>query len=202
MRPYYDIISPGVGRRVGLYPSATHAPSFRWRVIMFIIMSTVGKLSMCRTRTPLRIPSQEEFNSYRGGHTHKKWLKLPSDWRCPSCNRTKFQQLRWTKSLTGYGVPKGQYQWLAPIHEHHDHGAETGELISRFADTMLCYDCNNAEGRTKRLLLLPADFSFSPHELRLFVTGIPHCGVDLDLDIAKGIAADCLALRAVRRSVQ
>jgi rubredoxin len=151
--------------------------------------------SLCRTRTPLRVPTPEDFTGYRGGHTPKKWTRLPYDWRCPSCGRSKYEQIRWTKSITGYGVPKGEYQWLAPIHEHHDHGGGTRERAPRFAPTMLCFDCNNAEGRTKDLLDLPGDFSFSPEEMRVFITGLPHCGVDIDLDAAKTIADLVLRFR-------
>jgi hypothetical protein len=85
--------------------------------------------SLCRTRTPIRVPSRRDFDSYRGGHTPQKWARLSHDWRCPSCKRSKFEQLRWTKSISGFGVPKGEYQWLAPIHEHHDHGADGGENV-------------------------------------------------------------------------
>jgi rubredoxin len=151
--------------------------------------------SLCRTRTPLRIPTPEEFIGYRGGHTHQKWTRLPHGWHCPSCGRSKYEQVRWTKCITGYGVPKGEYQWLAPIHEHHDHGGDAEERAPRIRPTMLCFDCNNAEGRTKTLLDLPCDFSFSPDELREFITGLPHCGVDIDLDIAKTKADQLLRFR-------
>jgi hypothetical protein len=151
--------------------------------------------SLCRTRTPIRVPNQEDFDSYCGGHTHEKWGRLSHDWRCPSCKRSKFEQRRWTKSISGFGVPKGEYQWLAPIHEHHDDGADGGERPPRFPRTMLCYDCNNADGRTKCLLELPEDFSFSPEELSMFVTGIHHCGVDIDVDAAEKLACLELTLR-------
>jgi len=158
-------------------------------------MKSFDSKSLCQTRTPLRVPTPEDFAGYRGAHTDKKWTRLPRDWRCPSCRRSKYEQLRWTKSITGRGVPKGEYQWLAPIHEHHDHGGDTGERAPRFPPTMLCFDCNIAEGRTKDRLDLPRDFSFSPVELSVFITGLPHCGVDTDLDAAKKTADLILALR-------
>ena len=158
-------------------------------------MPELSKLSLCRRRTPVRVPCDLDLQEYRGGHTNKKWAQLPGHWRCPSCNRSKLEQLRWTRSITGFGVPKGQYQWLAPIHEHHDHGADSGVRPARFPATMLCFDCNNADGRAKRILSLPEDFSFSVDELSSFITGIPHCGVDINLEVAEQIARYVLATR-------
>lgn len=160
-------------------------------------MSGDGVRSLCKTRIPIRIPGLDDLAAYRGAHTAKKWSQLSLEWECPSCRRSKFQQLRWTKSITGYGVPKGEYQWLAPIHDHHDHGADSGSRNARFPNTMLCFDCNNADGRAKRLLALPEDFSFSPSELEQFVTGIPHCGVDIDL-----VRADLIAREYLSRGAQ
>jgi hypothetical protein len=141
-----------------------------------------------RERKPLREPTQQDFESYRGGHTFKKWAGLPSDWHCPACKRSKFQLLTWTKSLTGYGgTIRGQYQWLAPIQEHHDHRADGGAHSPRFCATLICSDCNTADGKVKRLLKLPRDFSFSPEELGQIITGYAHCGIDTDLAIARNI---------------
>ena len=112
-----------------------------------------------RERKPLREPTQQDFESYRGGHTFKKWAGLPSDWHCPACKRSKFQLLTWTKSLTGYGgTIRGQYQWLAPIQEHHDHHSDGGAHSPRFCATLICSDCNTADGKVKRLLNCPRLF--------------------------------------------
>jgi hypothetical protein len=140
-----------------------------------------------KKRKPVKVPIIEDFESYRGGHTFKKWRALPKGWRCPGCRRTPFELLTWTRSRTGYGVPIGKYQWLAPLHEHHDHRIDGFATASRFPSTLICSDCNHAEGRAKRRLHLPKWFSFSPVELRHFVTGSPHNGVEIDLDRAQGI---------------
>jgi len=119
----------------------------------------------------VKIPTREDFESYRGGHTFKKWRTLPAAWHCPACGRTPFELLTWTRSKTGYGVPVGEYQWLAPLHEHHDHRIDGYAIAPRFVATLICSDCNHAEGRAKRHLHLPKWFSFSPGELRSFVIG-------------------------------
>lgn len=140
-----------------------------------------------RPRKLLRVPTVEEFLAYGGGHTRKKWQALPHDWRCPACGRSPFELLTWTRSITGYGVPKGEYQWLAPLHEHHDHRVDGCVLAPRFPSAIICSDCNHADGRAKRQLGLPAWFSFSPAELRSFLTGHPHNGVVIDLAKAREV---------------
>lgn len=141
----------------------------------------------------LRVPTQEDFDKYSGGHTFKKWSALPPDWRCPACKRSKFQLLTWTKCLTGYGgILPGEYQWLAPIHEHHDHRSDNGIDSPRFAPTLICGNCNSADASVKRRLRLPSQFSFSPSELGQFVTGYPHDRVTADPEIAKKIYAELL----------
>ncbi len=140
-----------------------------------------------RKRKLLKTPTFEDLEAYRGGHTRKLWAVLPRDWRCPACSRSRFEILTWTKSITGYGVPIGEYQWLAPLHGHHDHRSDAAGATPRFPATVICSDCNNADGRAKRQLALPAYFSFSPAELHQFVTGYPHNGVVIDLDRATGV---------------
>jgi len=141
----------------------------------------------------VKIPTREDFESYRGGHTFKKWRTLPAAWHCPACGRTPFELLTWTRSKTGYGVPVGEYQWLAPLHEHHDLRIDGYAIAPRFVATLICSDCNHAEGRAKRHLHLPKWFSFSPGELRSFVIGSPHNGVTINMDRAREIYAQLLA---------
>jgi len=143
----------------------------------------------------LPLPTIEDFAGYTGGHTHRKWRQVGHEWRCPSCKRTKFEQLTWTQQRRDNGrVPTGRFIWLAPIVEHHDHGAIRGLRHPRFAPTLLCFDCNIAEGRVKRVLRLPSDFSFSPEELNAFITGYPHRRVTENLDIAAQIAERVIRL--------
>jgi hypothetical protein len=148
-----------------------------------------------RKHLTLPVPTQADFDQYKGGHTHKKWVVVGPDWCCPSCRRAKFEQLTWTQRRTQNGrVATGEYAWLAPIIAHHDHGA-TGLRAPRFPPTYLCFDCNIAEGRAKRMLKLPPDFSFSPQELACFVTGYPHRRVTENLEVAERIAVAILAFR-------
>ncbi|SRR5712692_4808466 len=146
----------------------------------------MGKLLTRRSARP--IPTREDFEAYRGAHTHKIWASLPRHWQCPSCGRTRFQLLTWTKSLTDSSRRVfGDYHWLAAIHEHHDHRSENGYYLPRFAPAFICGNCNSADGAVKRRFKLPVDFSFSPQELSKFVVGHPHDGVEIDFEAAKSL---------------
>jgi hypothetical protein len=50
----------------------------------------------------------------------------------------------------------------------------------RFDTTLICGDCNSADGAAKRRLGLPPTFSFTPTEIRTFVVGKPHAGITID----------------------
>jgi hypothetical protein len=72
--------------------------------------------------------------------------------------------------------------WAVGIHKHHDHG-----MPPRFPVTPICEQCNSADGHAKRMLGLPANWSFSPHEIGRFVTATPHSNHIVNLHIALSI---------------
>jgi hypothetical protein len=75
---------------------------------------------------------------------------------------------------------------MAGLHEHHDHACsryETG--VARFPPTILCDQCNSADGAAKRRLSLPESFSFSPAQIAEFVTATPHGKHKINFDLAK-----------------
>jgi hypothetical protein len=80
--------------------------------------------------------------------------------------------------------------WMAGLHGHHDHGGDLDGYGARFPETLICDQCNAADGRIKRTLRLPKDFSFSPDELRLFIKSVPHGSHTVDLEAAKNIALE------------
>lgn len=59
--------------------------------------------------------------------------------------------------------------------------------VRRFPETLVCDQCNSADGQAKRQLKLPANFSFSPSEIRQFVTAAPHEGHRIDIQRAQAI---------------
>lgn len=155
----------------------------------------------------MKVPTQEEYRSYDGAHCFRLWRSLSEDWNCPACGRSKFEIMRWTfrckrkDPQTGRCLEKYE-GWVAGLHKHHDHGAdyvwrsffdsdETHEqwrqrytAAMRFPETVICDQCNAADGRAKRRLGLPAHFSFTPDEIGRFVLSAPHEQHHLDIDEA------------------
>jgi hypothetical protein len=159
-----------------------------------------------------RIPTQADYEEFDGGHCHQLWKATPEDWRCPGCGRSKFELLRWTKrtpaSLAADRTP--YWAWLAILQRHHDHalGAfDHGDLLlpQRFAETVICGQCNGADGIAKRLLRLPFDWSFSPAEIAQFITAQPHARHRVDSAAAArlhAMAASEDTLEIVQRALR
>lgn len=131
-----------------------------------------------------KIPTQDDFRNYTGLHCHRLWAEVGDDFICPGCGRTKFQMLHWGKRF-----PKSQssfMDWVAVLHRHHDHSQGVfrfGE--GRFPETVICDQCNSADGAAKRRLVLPRGFSFSPSEISQFIKSTPHGKHEIDFDAAR-----------------
>lgn len=96
--------------------------------------------------------------------------------------------MRWTirHSRRGVGKCSPYKDWMAGLHRHHDHAQGDVDVgRGRFQQTVICDQCNAADGQAKRHLDLPARFSFSPSEIREFVTATPHGKHQIDLNKAK-----------------
>jgi hypothetical protein len=134
------------------------------------------------------IPTLDDFLKYTGAHTPALWQSVGDTWVCPACRRTKFEQLRWTtrnpRSLDRFK------DWIAPLHTHHDHAAgHFGPGRPRFPATVMCDQCNAADGQAKKRLGLPPNFSFSPEEIGRFIVATPHQPHVVDLVLAAAIYA-------------
>lgn len=134
----------------------------------------------------MKVPTNEDFNKYTGLHCHQLWADVGEHWICPSCQRSKFEILRWTKRFPGK-----QYafmDWVAILHRHHDHSQDYNSLNARrFPQTIVCDQCNSADGVVKRKLKLPKSFSFSPEEISLFVSATPHGKHKINYEMALAI---------------
>ena len=126
-----------------------------------------------------RIPTDSEYQNYNGGHCQNLWRQTSESWCCPSCGRNKREILRWTRRKV---AGRSFWGWIAPLHNHHDHST-----LNRFPRTLICGDCNSADGLAKKELNLPSDWSFSPGEIRQFVTAIPHGSCCIDYQKAKDL---------------
>lgn len=78
--------------------------------------------------------------------------------------------------------------WVAALHNHHDHSADYMDIGTyRFPATLICGQCNSADGTVKRKLKLPKDFSFPPQEMREFIKATPHGKHEIDYERARSI---------------
>lgn len=134
----------------------------------------------------MRIPTQEEFLAYKGAHCFRLWEQVGPYWVCPGCGRNKFQLLRWTTRFPR--SPNAFEDWMAGLHGHHDHSVPMmSGLTPRFPETIVCDQCNAADGAAKRKLKLPRSFSFSPAEISAFVVAAPHDKHRINYDMANAI---------------
>lgn len=136
-----------------------------------------------KTRKWSRIPSELEIANFDGMHCNKIYQQaVASGWHCPCCGRSAQQLIRWTE-IRGtwfrakYADEHGMGFTIA-FALHHCHG------YGRFETTLICGDCNTADGTAKRKLGLPKSWSFSPSEIRQFVTVAPYSG-KITIDYAK-----------------
>ena len=131
-----------------------------------------------------KVPSESDFTSFDGAHGFDTWGRIPRDWLCPACKRSKFEILRWTRRRFRRSVGRCEpyMGWLAVLHLHHDHG-----FLPRFEETLICDQCNMADASAKRQLRLRPHFSFAPSEISRFITASPHGPHRIDYDEASTI---------------
>jgi hypothetical protein len=138
-----------------------------------------------RDNTNLRVPTLDEFQAFTGAHCHNIYQTLPLDWRCPGCDRSRFEVLRWTMLFPK--LPSRHEGWAGGFHVHHDHGPEHLGGPARFERTVVCEQCNSADATAKRRLKLPTWFSFAPSEIRRFVRPTAHGFHEVDYDGARDL---------------
>src|SRR5688572_16102869 len=130
---------------------------------------------MTKSRKYSRIPSPADLDAFTGMHCGRKYAEaVATGWRCPSCRRSARELVRWTEILgpswrARFGDEYGM-GFTISMATHHCHGN------GRFPRTLICGDCNSADGAAKRKLGLPDHWSFSPSEIAQFVAVAPHSG--------------------------
>jgi len=159
-----------------------------------------------KTRKWYRPPTQQEIDAFEGVHVAGRYRRcVQIGWRCPCCNRTAQELIRWSfinghTNRLKYGDEYGM-GWTLALIEHHCHSGDRDGWLPRFPVTLICGDCNSADGAAKRKLRLPEWWSFSPIEIKQFVTCVPHSGKTvIDYEKANKIWHE-ISLREIRASV-
>ncbi|WP_342738823.1 hypothetical protein [Bradyrhizobium sp. B117] len=136
---------------------------------------------------------------------NRGWASTREHWTCPCCQRGKAHIAR----VSSGGV------LLCRLEYHHDHLVDRAKrtfqeyrpcdkdretiiqvgraenalmlLVERFEQTLICIDCNLAEGRAKLELArtIEGDFTFTPAEIASFISVAPNRLHEIDLDKAK-----------------
>lgn len=137
------------------------------------------------------------------------WVRTPPHWSCPACGRPKAELVRINKNG----------DLMCRLVEHHDHMADVLErkfrehsiarehvvaddvaqefakrsatMVSAYDRTIICNDCNNSDPRAKALVAAPADFSFSPAEIRQFVSAQPNQDHEINVGEARRVWKEC-----------
>ncbi len=131
-----------------------------------------------------RVPTWDDYLAFDGEHCQRLWEKTDDYWRCPGCNRTKFELLRWTRKIWPEGnIPYGtpHMGWKAGLHLHHDHNTPP-----RFREILVCTQCNGVDAAVKNYFKgqIHSEFSFSPDEILQLVKAKAHDGHSIDFELA------------------
>ncbi len=140
---------------------------------------------------------------------NRNWASVRHWWRCPCCERKKSEIARlspakillaclevhhdhlndWVKAA--FDERFGRPSQLSPDAFHVETMAKT--LSERFSSELICSDCNAADGNAKLNIPLKIDpqFSFSPQEIRAFITPRPNAPHEIDIDKATTIWNGC-----------
>lgn len=150
--------------------------------------------------------------SAKGLHLNRWWVLTPMDWRCSGCGRVKKDIVR----LNKHGF------LTCHLHDRHDHidnilekefelllksqgkiiADEVSEKfikraaygLAAFDKTIICSDCNKAEGVAKALASTNEDFTFSPSEISKFVIPKDNHEHGISTEIASEIWANGKAI--------
>ncbi len=144
-----------------------------------------------------RVPTPAEVASFDGLHCARAYVEaVRTGWRCPSCNRTPTELIRWSEirgpSMRRRYADRWGMGFTISLTNHHCHSGGPSipyvNRAERFPTTLICGDCNSADGAAKKFLGLPRTWSFSPSEIGRFVTVVPHSGrTVIDYDGARSI---------------
>lgn len=148
---------------------------------------SAGLIGLDGAMSPQTVRLVEKFGAKKADMT-LWWAMTPQSWVCPACDRSKPELVRLNKNG----------DLMCRLVEHHDHMGDvlqtqfqrhsvsrdkvvatdlaeefakrSAAMVSAYDNTIICNDCNNADPRAKKIIGAPDDFSFSPAEIRQFIS--------------------------------
>lgn len=154
--------------------------------------------------SPLTVELVKLFNA-SGVDMTRWWSFTPQSWKCPACGRQKKDIVRLNNND----------QLMCRLVEHHDHmrdllltrfreissssrevvademaesfAKRSAAMVSSYDNTIVCDDCNTADGNAKKIAGTHEDFSFSPIELSKFIKVTPNSTHKIDAGVARAI---------------
>ena len=133
---------------------------------------------------------------------NSNWVLTKQSWICPCCRRDKFAISRMAKARRivcklvvhhdhmkdalkdafrdEYLEAKGH----APAQDGYDLVERMGKAWAAHDDVLLCEDCNNAEGKAKRVVRAPRHFTFATGQIARFIRASPHGAHSIDEESA------------------
>lgn len=198
------------------FPTKEEAPDIDAQFLAKIENGTIDSLDGVMTPTT---PGLVEKHSAVGVDMTRWWAYTPQNWSCPACMRTKSEIVR----LNRNGA------LICRLVEHHDHikdlllasfrrqssaksvvvadataesfAKRSEAMVSAYDNTIICDDCNGADGAAKRAVGTHADFSFSPDEIARIVVPKPNQPHEIDESVARQIWAENASTFALRLKI-
>lgn len=153
------------------------------------------------------------------------WIRTPQFWTCPGCGREKEQIVRLN----------AKNQLMCRLVEHHDHmkdlllerfrnisaslkivvadekaerfAKRSVSMVSSYDNTVICEDCNAADGKAKKIVPTHIKYSYSSNEIRQFIYPRANQPHEINIEVANRIWGEnkktfALRLRIIERIAQ
>lgn len=144
---------------------------------------------------PVRVPTRADLDAFTASQDSRSpWVWHDPEWRCPACDRSRFECLRasgsgkWTGRLHCFHVYEDETD---PVALTRRNGWHEGLTFRSHSDVYLCQDCRLVITDTNRGLAEPSDDCLRLADLRgLAGKAAPHVRPEVDLDRAAAMAEE------------
>jgi len=121
------------------------------------------------------IPTDAEYRAFCDPNSPRKWRETPDEWKCPICERSKFQTLRksksgkWTSGIREFYVLEEEMDEFTRYARRTLLKGFSHEFIMRgFTTTNVCSDCADVQKELKLKRQDIAEIYLSTGDIRAF----------------------------------